>query len=1405
MNGIKTPKEIIESYQKSRVSLVTQFSDIATSQAGTESESSKDYVGRIVFEFFQNAVDRAEKNIWIEFTDNELIISNDGKMFSIYDVENNDGESKKSDFHALNSIHNSNKSAGESIGNKGVGFKSCWNVSDHVIVESKDVDGKPWGFELFNPVSDDKFINKEIKQAIKLAGKKVPSFYFPKYYESEVDHFNNAAVTKITIKFRDQRKKEINKEIDTELKEFIQAKFFFLNQLKNNQELMIHINGDSFSSQDKTWTIVDLKSIDEFKMDVKALMDARKQENYENIPDCPNIAIAFPPADLEQVESKFYTYLPTSIECGFNVLIHADFALDNARISIPNNTYNNKILEIAAKMLINELLTNETLHTYPNFAKFLIPNRDERSNAKFNEYVWNELTNQHRPLVEMLKKVYKKDKHFPQESYELAFALINSWIDRREPGAGKDRYFKDINDKVIRYFCNKDINIVYIDEKNKTFLPPSKTDMNFTNSLFYQPLDESKSIQLQFDLLDEIDTIKMSNFEYIGEDKYIRNAIVRKFSTLAILTVLKDIDTSHNNNILTFISQLLKGTKDNLSTEVQKQLRSIKLPVVGGDYIEAQYCYINIDEDIKELFSVEFHEVDMEKIDIEDKAIFLETLGVFNRTLPHSKNLPFKQNCTFPKSNLLKELVNQSVNIINEDCIEKLKHLKWFYDEQKNKLFSPNSTFLFNSNDNRKVNCIGQEKKDRKYHEMYIKLSLDEIDDTDNEEKLINQLQVMKENGIDDEHHKDIYKKITSQLSKLDKEITTTIPILAINIVNNEIVYVEDKYVKDNKVIFMETKYKQYKEQMKEMYEYLGYFDNNISHEFLENIGVNVFNPNYEIEYLDSNKNIVDHPMIDYALKADLQKSFLPQFLALANERLGSSFTKEDAIHRWEYLTIKKAENVILRIREKSELIKVEKTEEQDVDVLYIPIKNKKNNINKIGQVAHDLIEPMQNSNLRKFARVFAEGIFSNLILVSDFELYISGYINNDEDLKKDILLNNGVEESQIQQMRSFISLNTLSHDEQIELVEYINTQCAVNITYSRFKDFENYKNCDVKFKDFIDQCPNDKLSIVINNFIDEYKTFQKQEVLILIREKEEQLNVLCFMRNDANDREYFEKKRKEIEGRTYDKFSAVNKMNIYKEFDVTEETETNKFIKAKLDYLYETEDIKDDVLNIDNSLDKGLSGQPNPKLGDAKQSQKKSKEDEEKNEKRGLGKELKIAYDLSLKLEKYSLRDRFVEMIEKCVYANEEFGAEVKGKIDRYLTEVMSKYREYDDLEFAQKVIQIASNKLDGLGYDLLVPKIDEQKVEIERILKVELKTTTRQNDIEVHLSKNELERIVYFIDKHIDDKHKDDKSIGDWQIWLNSENNNITDIVKDEVLELRKQSSSFYSKDYILRLGTK
>ncbi len=568
------PKNIIEYFQKSSIEQINldvkNGRSTTKSQAGTEAESSKDYVGRVVFEFFQNAVDRAEKNVWLELIqDNngyKFIISNDGKPFSIYKDLVHD---KKSDFHSLNSIHDGAKIAGESIGNKGVGFKSCWNVSSKVRIESLKEDDS-WGFELYNPVTIDNFEDLTIQDAIKNVGGKVPSFYFPKYIENTKTDFNGNAVTKITIFLTN---KESYTEIKNELEEFKKTKLFFLQYLikkedsKKKEEkyykLSIKINDDEkvLTSNKNGWEFIDLKTHNKFKNEYKELKEAKVREKYKNIPDEPNIAIAFPPDNIKDIDTKFYTYLPTEEDCGFNVLIHADFALDNARVKILPNQYNKKIREIAAKMLVNELLINPGLHEYKNFPKFMNPIKSEQ---EFYNIVWQELIEKN-ILTSMLKKVFcDKTKKINDLRYMEIFHTIEQWekLQKDKDEHKKLKYRERIYKDLLQYFCDDEICIVPIDGSYVTSIPKySKEDINEKDNsrkLFYMA---SREDNVDFSLLENVTSIDISSFEEINKEYFTDQInLVKKFNTLEVVRALSTEPKDNieiNKNILAFIYQWL--------------------------------------------------------------------------------------------------------------------------------------------------------------------------------------------------------------------------------------------------------------------------------------------------------------------------------------------------------------------------------------------------------------------------------------------------------------------------------------------------------------------------------------------------------------------------------------------------------------------------------------------------------------------------------------------------------------------------------------------------------------------------------------------------------------------------------------------------------------------------------
>ncbi|RZO50437.1 MAG: hypothetical protein EVA89_34450 [Sandaracinaceae bacterium] len=119
---------------------------------GNEKALVRDYSGRVVYELVQNALDRAEARIevsWDEAT-GRLLVGNDGLPVTAFPRPTDD-DAPTSDFHALLSLHSSTKSAEESVGNKGVGFRSVFASASIVEVWSHTADGEAWGLRMSHP------------------------------------------------------------------------------------------------------------------------------------------------------------------------------------------------------------------------------------------------------------------------------------------------------------------------------------------------------------------------------------------------------------------------------------------------------------------------------------------------------------------------------------------------------------------------------------------------------------------------------------------------------------------------------------------------------------------------------------------------------------------------------------------------------------------------------------------------------------------------------------------------------------------------------------------------------------------------------------------------------------------------------------------------------------------------------------------------------------------------------------------------------------------------------------------------------------------------------------------------------------------------------------------------------
>ncbi|MFN6946843.1 MAG: sacsin N-terminal ATP-binding-like domain-containing protein [Cytophagaceae bacterium] len=325
-------------------------------QAGQIEQVSADYQGRVIYELLQNAFDKAEQSVLISVKDNHLFIANDGVKFTYQSKYNyHEGSSKRSDFQSLCSISTSTKNANESIGNKGVGFKSVFSIAENGFVTIHSI-GKfleegieaPVSFRVYDsfktldvPESLQDEVKVKLKSQIEEVHKErndrgVPGYYYPIYLNEQDDYVrqlvNKGFVTIIQIPVGEKYMGQV-KELFEDIKKF----HFQFVQLKNGKDINI-----DFEFQDNPH----LSFIRSTKSgDIKTtLISCALSGEVNELANMAGINIANPQVAIlirdpnhkdEDPKSYLYNYLPTQIESPFKFVdFHADFHTTVDRKSI---------------------------------------------------------------------------------------------------------------------------------------------------------------------------------------------------------------------------------------------------------------------------------------------------------------------------------------------------------------------------------------------------------------------------------------------------------------------------------------------------------------------------------------------------------------------------------------------------------------------------------------------------------------------------------------------------------------------------------------------------------------------------------------------------------------------------------------------------------------------------------------------------------------------------------------------------------------------------------------------------------------------------------------------------------------------------------------------------------------
>jgi hypothetical protein len=462
-------------------------------QAGQVEQVGADYQGRVIYELLQNAFDKAERNIRVLVRDGHLFLANDGEAFTYqsgYDYK--DGSTLRADFQSLCSISTSSKDMNKSIGNKGVGFKSVFSISesDFVYIHTKGtIRGKndsivetdlPVSFKIYESFKEISQIPQELPEVVKnklrsqisLATKfsnkrGVPGYYYPvKVIDTNTivrQLFAEGYVTMVQIPINERQRDNVKK-----LFEEIKLIHFHFVKLRVAKPIVISFSheSDSHLSFEKS---VDIEDHTSYFVSSKLKPIVKNLAHNAGIAiDKPMVALYFDLSSkskdlsaakqepVRENHGKLYNYLPTIVRSPFRKAdFHADFhtTVDRTGVNweMEIGKYNKALLHACLELYFVSL--NSFLESHDRVdLKLQYLDLDIQQQARLPKFMWSYLDgNKQLEIYEMVRFILDID-YDRYENVSVLFARLAS------------KYFKSgslLEDSAYHSFYNNSIKFVH--------------------------------------------------------------------------------------------------------------------------------------------------------------------------------------------------------------------------------------------------------------------------------------------------------------------------------------------------------------------------------------------------------------------------------------------------------------------------------------------------------------------------------------------------------------------------------------------------------------------------------------------------------------------------------------------------------------------------------------------------------------------------------------------------------------------------------------------------------------------------------------------------------------------------------------------------------------------------------
>lgn len=317
--------------------------------AGLETYISESYTNRSFIELLQNADDAGATKFLVNKYQNFLIVANNGREFNHIDLE------------SLCRSASSSKVRGQTIGYRGIGFKSVVSIATEVHLISGE-------YEIS--------FSRELTKELIPEASKVPLIRIPHPLKADVKKAIGLYINSLKAKGYSTFFIFSGIKIEQVQEEYENVPYTSLLFLYHIKELNIEI------SNPRKATVLKKKNDDNStEIYVNALDNKFEWRIYSD----NNCSIAFSVTDnqiqrLNKKEALLHAFLPTEDESGFGAIVNSDFSTDPSRRHIiPDENTKNTISNIAK--LYEHLLRDSIFSNNPSSAKLvesLIPYYDYR-------------------------------------------------------------------------------------------------------------------------------------------------------------------------------------------------------------------------------------------------------------------------------------------------------------------------------------------------------------------------------------------------------------------------------------------------------------------------------------------------------------------------------------------------------------------------------------------------------------------------------------------------------------------------------------------------------------------------------------------------------------------------------------------------------------------------------------------------------------------------------------------------------------------------------------------------------------------------------------------------------------------------------------------------------------------